>query len=123
MNTLLIFFAFPVAVIILSAVLQTILDCPISVASVFFAIFLVITFAFFDATFLIATIVYTILAFISSTLTRIIANLIERLNNSNQNLNNLPNQNNKNDNFICELSDTEIQEPVNYGRGRFYKCR
>ena len=82
MNTLLMFFAFPVATIILAAVLQTILRSPIAVAATFFAIFLVITFAFYDASFLIATIVYTILAYISAALVRVIRNLIERLNNN-----------------------------------------
>ncbi len=78
MNTLLIFFAFPVAVIILAAVLQTVLRSPVSVAAVFFAVFLVITFAFFDANFLIATIVYTILAFLSAALVKLIERLIRK---------------------------------------------
>ena len=53
MNTLLIFFAFPIAIIILSIILEKLLNCPLAVAATFFAIFLVITFAVFDATFLI----------------------------------------------------------------------
>lgn len=66
MNMLLIFFAFPIAVIIISIILQKILNNPIAVAAVIFAFFIVITFAFFDETFLIATLVYTILAFITA---------------------------------------------------------
>jgi len=66
MNTLLIFFAFPIAVIIISAVLQKLLVNPITVAALIFAVFLVITFAFFDESFLIATLSYTIIAFITS---------------------------------------------------------
>ena len=76
MNTLLIFFAFPVAVIILSAIFETIINCPFKIAGVTFAIFLVITFAFFDETFLIATIVYTILAFLVAVLVSAILNYI-----------------------------------------------
>ncbi|MBR6033234.1 MAG: DUF2651 family protein [Clostridia bacterium] len=77
MNSLLIFFALPVATIILSAVFQKIINSPIAVAATAFAIFLVITFAFYNAEFLIATIIYTILAFLSAELARIIKRLCE----------------------------------------------
>ena len=66
MNILLIFFALPIAVIIVSAILEKLLKCPIAVASLIFAIFLVVTFAVFEVTFLIATLVYTIIAFITA---------------------------------------------------------
>ena len=67
MNTLLlIFFALPIAVIIVSAILEKTLKSPITVAALIFAIFLVITFAVFDENFLIATLVYTIIAFITA---------------------------------------------------------
>ena len=74
MNTLLLFFALPVATIILAIVLEKILRCSILTAATFFAIFLIVAFAVFDATFLIFVIVYTILAFI----TAIIAELFFR---------------------------------------------
>ena len=66
MNTLLIFFAFPLAVIIISIILEKILRSPIAVAALIFAIFIILTFAVFDTTFLIATLAYTILAFITA---------------------------------------------------------
>lgn len=66
MNTLLIFFAFPLAVIIFSIVLQKQLNSPISVAALNFATFIVITFAFFDVNFLIVTFVYTLISFITA---------------------------------------------------------
>ena len=69
MNNLLIFFAFPIAVIIISAVLQRLLDNPAIVAALIFAIFLIITFTAFDETFLIATLAYTVLAFITALVT------------------------------------------------------
>lgn len=47
METLLLFFAFPVATIILSIVLLKILKCPILVAATFFAIYLILTYAVF----------------------------------------------------------------------------
>lgn len=76
MNTLLIFFALPIATIILAIVLQKILKCPILVAATFFAIFLIVTFAAFDANFLIFAIIYTILAYIAAVITRFIMNAI-----------------------------------------------
>lgn len=83
MNTLLIFFAFPVATVILAIVLQKVLNRPLLVAATFFAIFLVITFAFFDATFLIAAIIYTIIAYITAVLVMWICRLLKILENKN----------------------------------------
>lgn len=76
MNALLLFFALPVATIILAIVLQKILKCPWLVAATFFAIYLIVTYAAFNSSFLIFAIVYTILAYIVALLTRIICNLI-----------------------------------------------
>lgn len=95
MNTLL-FFALPVATIILAIVLQKILKCPILVAATFFAIYLIVTFAVFDSSFLIFAIVYTILAYITAALTRLICDIISRCNlweNSNCICNNANNGN------------------------------
>ena len=44
MNILLIFFALPIAVIIISIALQKILKNPILVAAIIFAVFLIVTF-------------------------------------------------------------------------------
>ena len=66
MNTLLLFFALPVATILLAIVVEKILRNPFLTAITFFAIYLIVAFAAFDATFLIYTIVYTILAFITA---------------------------------------------------------
>lgn len=63
---LLIFFALPFATILLSIVLQNVLKCPILVGITFFAIYLIVAFSAFSnslAEALIATIVYTIIAF------------------------------------------------------------
>ena len=62
MNTLLLFFALPVATVILAIVLQKILNNPLLVAATFFAIYLVVAFTAFDASFLVYAIIYTILA-------------------------------------------------------------
>ena len=106
MDTLLIFFALPIAVIIISAILEKLLKCPIAVASLIFAIFLVVTFAVFDETFLIATLVYTIIAFI----TALIVHIIKCRHNNEQNicdlletlLRNIQNNENDNNENICD---------------------
>lgn len=72
MNTLLIFFAFPIAVIIFSIVLEKLLNSPIAVASLIFAVFLILAFTAFDTTFLIATLAYTILSFITALLVQLL---------------------------------------------------
>ena len=66
MNILLIFFALPIAIIIFSIILQKIFKCPILVASIIFAIFLIVTFVLNNLNFLIATIAYTFLAFVTA---------------------------------------------------------
>jgi hypothetical protein len=75
---LLIYFAFPIATIIISAILQKILKNPIAVAALTFAIFLVVTFAAFDETFLIATLAYTVISLIT-------AFIVSQINNNNDN--------------------------------------
>lgn len=75
---LLLFFALPVATIILAIVLQKILKCPILVAATFFAIYLIVAFAIFDSTFLIYVIAYTIIAYITAYLTKLICDIFGR---------------------------------------------
>ena len=76
MNILLLFFALPIATIILAVVLQTILRRPVLVAATFFSIYLIVTFAAFDESFLIFAIVYTILAYIAAVITKFIMKLL-----------------------------------------------
>lgn len=67
MNILLIFFAIPIAIIILSAIFETFIKCPVKVAGIFFSIFLVIAFALGgSAELLVAVIVYTIISFVTA---------------------------------------------------------
>ena len=63
---LLIFFALPIAVIIVSIALQRILKSPILVAAIIFSIFIVVTFIVADLNLLIATIIYTIISYITA---------------------------------------------------------
>ena len=80
MNILLLAFALPVATILLAIVLQKILKCPLLVAATFFAVFLIVTYAVFDSSFLVFAILYTILAYVTAVLTRIICRIIARFN-------------------------------------------
>lgn len=75
-NLLLLLFALPVATIIIASILETVLKNPIAVGALAFAIYLIVAFAAFDASFLIFVILYTILAFISAVITRAILNLV-----------------------------------------------
>ncbi len=83
MDTLLIFFALPIAVIIISAILQKLLKSPIAVAALIFAIFLVVTFSIGNTTLLIATLAYTILAFITAVIVKFICEFNNGFINSN----------------------------------------
>ncbi len=74
MNTLLIFFAFPIAVIIASVVMQKAIKNTVLVAALVFAIFLILTFTMFEDTFLVATLAYTILAFLTALITKMLCN-------------------------------------------------
>ena len=90
MNTLLLFFALPIATIILSVVLLKILKCPALVAATFFAIYLILTYAVVGSDFLICAIVYTILSYITAIITKAICKTITRIdsrtsNNGSQN--------------------------------------
>ena len=79
MNTLLIFFALPIALIIISIALKKIFKCPFLVAAIIFAAFLIVTFVIGNLTYLVATIAYTILAFITAVLTSIICRILREL--------------------------------------------
>lgn len=81
MNILLIFFALPVATVILAIVLQKILKNPLLVAATFLAVYLIVTFAAFDASFLVYAILYTILAYITAILTKIVSKFLCMLAN------------------------------------------
>lgn len=86
MNTLLlIFFAIPIAVIIISIALQKIFRCPFLVASIIFSIFLVVTFVIGNLIFLVATIAYAILAFITAIITNVISRILQRLDENGEN--------------------------------------
>lgn len=81
MNSLLIFFALPVATIILAVVLERVWGCYKLVTAFIFAIYLIIVFALFDASYLVYALIYTFLAFVASYLSMVIQRLNQRLDN------------------------------------------
>ena len=117
MSNLLIYFALPVATIILAIVFQKILESPILVAATVFAIYLIVTFAAFDESFLIFAIVYTILAYLTALLTRFICCLIRNntspclssCNNDNDDEQDDNNSNNNGCGCGCNRSITRFQ--------------
>ena len=103
---LIIFFALPLATILLSIVLQKILKSPLLVAITFFAIYLLAAFilaalGIIDLGLaLVATIIYTIIAFITAYAVMLICNIIKKLRRiccCNCNCNNQNNENDCND--------------------------
>ncbi len=100
MNILLIFFALPIATIILAIVLEKILRCPILTALTFFAIYLIVAFAVFDASFLIFVIAYTIIAYITAWITELFFCRCRRT---------CPCRENNNNNNEVQLSNADMQ--------------
>lgn len=92
--SLLVFFAIPLAVILLSIVLQKILNNPILVAITVFAIGLIVVFSLFAlgiitdlGSALVALIIYTIIAFVTAYIVRLIKAILDKLLNCNHNCN------------------------------------
>lgn len=79
MNVLLLFFALPLATIIISIALQKILKFPALVAGIIFSIFLIVTFVIGNLNFLIATIIYTLISYITAVLVNLICRLLRRI--------------------------------------------
>ncbi len=101
MNTLLLFFALPIATIIISIALQFVFKNPLLVSSIIFAFFLVVTFILNDLNFLVATIVYTIISFITAMVVCLVYSLNNNLNNTSISLSNsIGNDNQISDDFV-----------------------
>lgn len=83
MNILLIFFAIPFVVIVISIALQKILKCPILVAAIIFSISLLIAIILSSTTLIIASIFYGILSFIVAFIVCIINRIIRNINRCN----------------------------------------
>lgn len=79
MDLILIFIVLPLATIIFSIALQRLLKCPILVAAIIFAIFLILTYTVLGTDFLIFAILFAILGFITAFLTSLFCKIIRRL--------------------------------------------
>lgn len=117
-ETLLIYFAIPLAVIILSAIFETFINCPIKIAGIVFSILLVVAFAAFGTEFLVAVIIYTILSYIT-------AFIINRYNERDDKLQNIEdliinnqseNNNNNNNESNCINSSSSCNRGCNRRR-------
>lgn len=107
MNTILLFFALPIATIILAIVVEKIIRCPVLTAATFFAIFLIVAFAVFDASFLIFVIAYTIIAFITAVIADFIFSRCRRRERRFCNCN--CNEKEEQENSEAQLTNEEIE--------------
>ena len=117
MSLLFIFFALPIATILLSIVLQKVLKCPILVAITFFAIYLVVAFgAFLEflAEALVATIIYTIIAFLVAYFSMIISRITNKLS---QNCSSYSCQESNIQNCCCNNNVTNDLLKISYNCG------
>ena len=109
---LFIFFALPLATILLAIVLQKILRAPVLVASTFFSIYLIVAFAIFLDTLaeaIIATIIYTIIAYITASIVMIICRLRRRFYHCRRE----ENDNENNRRCCCENNNDNNQNAEN----------
>lgn len=107
MNIFIVFLAIAIAVIIFSIALQKIFRCPILVAAIIFAVLLVATVIIGDINYLIATIIYTVLAFFTAWFTCLINRLCRRISNENNN--------NDNSNCGCGCNNNNSSNNSNSG--------
>ena len=96
MNNLLIFFAIPLATIIIAIVLERVWKNYILVTLFAFAIFLIVAFSVGDTTLLVLVIAYTILAFLASFLSMLFRKLCKKLQNLEESSNDCNNESNRN---------------------------
>ena len=81
MNNLLIFFALPLATVIIAIVLERVWKNYILVTLFTFAVYLIVAFALGDANLLVLVIIYTLLAFIAAFLSMLFRKLGKKLKN------------------------------------------
>lgn len=119
-NVLLLAFALPIATILLAIVLQKVLRSPLLVAATFLGVLLIVTYAAFDSSFLVFAIIYTILAYVTAVLTRLVCRIIHCIN-SNCNNKNIENSeiSSENDQLVL-MPNTEQNTTLN-NNNRFIK--
>lgn len=110
MNNLLIFFALPLATIIIAVVLEKIWNNYILVTLFTFAVYLIVAFAVGDSTLLVLVIIYTFLAFIAAFLSMLFRKINKRLRcleeaANDENDNHCRCQNNSNAGNTCDTNN------------------
>lgn len=109
-TNLLIFFAIPLAIVIISIALQKVLRNPFLVAAIIFSILLVIVLAFFDTIYLIAVVAYTVLAYITAVLTCLFCRILR-----NSNIGSCMGCGNNNDNNGDNGNETQVVATLSEG--------
>lgn len=104
MEILLIFFALPLATIILSIALQKILKCPFLVSAIIFAIFLIVTFIVNNLIVLVLAIIYAIISFITAVIVSIMYNLLNKNNSCESRRNDSDCNNNSNNQVSARIN-------------------
>lgn len=120
MDPILTFIVLPLATIIFSIALQRLLKCPILVAVIVFAIFLILTYTVFGTDFLIFAILFAILAFITAFLVCIICKILRRwsdLEDRDSDCNSDCDNNNS-----CGCSNTRRNSIMRSNRSRNCRC-
>lgn len=125
MNILLFFFSIPIAIIIISIALERLLDCPILVAAITFAVLLVIATILGSTAFLIAVIIYTIISFLAAWISKYICRWLRNIRNCCNNNSNF--YNNNGNNVLTVNGRVNIPENANNNcnqnnTGTFYGC-
>lgn len=95
---ILFFVIFPIAVILISIVLQRILRSPILVAILVFAVFLILAYTAFTPDFVLNALVYAIIAFITAYIFRLICCLRRKLDCSEEGM--------------CQERDNDLEEAI-----------
>lgn len=117
MNILLFFFSIPIAIIIISIALERVLDCPVLVAAITFAVLLVIATVLESTTFLIAVIIYTIISFLAAWISKYICKYIRNLRVCCSN-----NLNNCNNNVLTVNGRVNIAHETNNNNNNNNNC-
>lgn len=79
MNTILLYFAIPLLVIIVSIILEKIVNSPLLVSAFVFAVSIVVFFIIGNIDLLVAVVVYTILALITALIVRLVKCIMKRI--------------------------------------------
>ena len=113
MNNLLIFFALPLATVIIAIVLERIWKNYILVTLFTFAVYLIVAFALGDSTLLVLVIIYTALAFIAAFLSMLFKRLSKRLRNLEDVAGESENNDTRNRCRCCNNSDVGAENESN----------